>query len=283
MDQRIAKIIVGFALQNGLINDLSVDDLVLLYSDSDLKKARKLYERFSTSSRHSDRMISIWLQQLFEQGPLESDSKKLVTDLREMEFLLFVMLNRAGDAQNAVNDWMNYIVNAAESLADGYWADAKILLSQALEVSHSESVERLKLDRSIAYELDTLQRATASYFREALTYPSRIAVPDEAVENILKLQSILIRMLQFQHRKKDAISEELFGMITRRLNTAIRSLMSGEKDAASALQEMKLVVQHVSEKGDLVSDREGRKLICESADKIKELLETHHLQKGLEN
>ena len=278
LDQKVARIIIGFALQNALVNDVKVDELVALYSSPDLERARKMYEQLSTSTRHYDREISIWLQQLFEQTSPKTDPKELITDLRKTEFLLFMMLNRSGDAQNSVNDWMNYIVNAAESLADGYWMDTKILLSQALEVSHSEQVEQLKLDRSIAYEIDTLQRATLSYFQEALTYPSRMATPDEATGDILNVQVILLDLLQLRHRKKKAISNEMFAVITQRLNAAVRNLMKGEKDNASALQEMKLAVQYMNENKNLVTDREGRRLISESAGKIEDLLRTPNLQ-----
>ncbi len=277
MDKRIVAIISGFALQSALNSDRSVDELASLYSNPDLATARRLYDRLVNSSCHSDREISIWLQQCIEQDSSRSDPKKLVADLKEMEFLLYVMLNRAGDAQNSVNDWLNYVVNAAESFADVFWIDGKILLSRALEVSQSESMERLKLDRSLAFEIDVLQRATMSCFREALTYPSKIAIPDGTIENILKVQAILLGILQFRHKRQGKIDEELFDTIAARLNAAIRDLMRGEKEAAAASQEMTLAVQYMNEKKDRISDHGTRKLIQESSSKIKELLQIQPL------
>lgn len=274
MDKRLVKITVGLALQSAIAHGREVETLFALYSEPNLEKAQRLHDKLMMSRSHYDREVAIWLEPLLELGPFKSDPKGLVAEMRKMEFLLYVLINRAGDAQREVNDWMNYIANAAESLAEGFWIDAKILLSQALEISQSASVEHLKSDPSLRYEVDILQRATASYFGEIRTYPLKLAIPEERLETILRVQEIILDLMQMQYREKHEEDDEVIGIAIRRLNTAIRWLMNKDKELSAAEQEVKLASEHLDEKKSKVADKGRRKLIYECSEKMKELIET---------
>ena len=135
MDQRLVKLTSGFAFQTAIAHNREVESLSDLYSAPSLDKVRKLHDRLLASSNNIDREIAIWLEPALQSDEENPDPKSLVTEMKEMEFLLYTLINRAYGAQPEINDWMNYIANAAESLADGYWIDAKILLSRAVETS----------------------------------------------------------------------------------------------------------------------------------------------------
>ncbi len=277
MDKRLAKIAIGLALQTAIPHGREIETLLTLYSDPDLEKARKLHDKLAVSCSHYDREVAIWLETLLEHGPFESDLKALVAIMREMESVLYFLINQVGEAQREVNDWMNYVANAAESLADGFLIDAKIFLSQALEVSQSPTVERLKSDPSLRRKLDILQRATAEYSEETRNHPSKLTIPEDRLETILRVQEILLDLMQTYYRGRREEDDETVGVAIRRLNTAMRYLMNKDKGLEAARQEVQLASEYLSEQKSRVVDERKRELAHKCSERMKEFIEARAL------
>lgn len=277
MDERLAKIGVGLALQSAIPHGCEIETLLTLYSDPDLEKAQRLCDKLAASRSHYDREVAIWLETLLERSPFESDLKALVATMREMESVLYFMINQVGEAQRAVNDWMNYVANAAESLADGFWIDAKIFLSQALEVSQSQTIEQLKSDPILRRKTDILQRATAQYFEEMWKHPSKLTIPEDRFETILKVQEILLDLMQAYYQGTWKENKEAVGSAIRRLNTAMRYLMNKDKSLEVVEQEVQLASEHLSGKMSQVVDERKSELVDKCTERMKELIRTRAL------
>jgi hypothetical protein len=277
LDDRFVKLIIGFALQTAIVRNHEVESLSILYFRPSLDEVRRIHDRLFTSTNHFDREIAILLEPLVQSDGQNPDPKGLVTEMREMEFLLYTLINRAGEAQREINDWMNYIANAAESLSDGYWTDTKVLLSQAVEISCSASIESLKLDSNLTRELDILQRATRDYFQEMRKYPLRLVVPEERLEATLKLQETVLDLLKSE-RREDHDEDGIVGNIIRRLNTAIRLLINEKKPLDVAREEIKLTAEYLDQAKNKVTETSKQKLLGECSARIHELMETNWLQ-----
>jgi len=277
LDERLAKIGVGLALQSAIPHGCEIETLLTLYSDPDLEKAQRLYDKLAASRSHYDREVAVWLETLLERSPFESDLKALVATMREMESVLYFMINQVGEAQRAVNDWMNYVANAAESLADGFWIDAKIFLSQALEVSQSQTIEQLKSDPILRRKTDILQRATAQYFEEMWKHPSKLTIPEDRFETILKVQEILLDLMQAYYQGTWKENKEAVGSAIRRLNTAMRYLMNKDKSLEVVEQEVQLASEHLSGKMSQVVDERKSELVDKCTERMKELIRTRAL------
>jgi len=274
LDRKLARITIGFALQSAIPYWRDTEALLALYSDPNLEKARTLHDELAVSRNHCDREVAIWLQALHEHGPSELDIKALMATMREMESILYFLINQVGEAQREVNDWMNYIANSAESLADGFWIDAKIFLSHALEISQSLAVEQLKSDPNLRRKLDILQRATAQYFTEITTLPSKLAIPEDRLETMMAVQKVLLDLMQAYYQGRREENDEVLGIAIRRLNTVIRHLMTRDKEIEDAKQEMQSISEHLSEKKNRIVNQRKRELVRECGERIKELIET---------
>jgi len=274
LGRKLAKITIGFALQSAIPHRRDTEALLALYSDPNLEKARILHDELAVSRNHRDREVAIWLQALHEHGPSELDIKALMATMREMESILYFLINQVGEAQREVNDWMNYIANSAESLADGFWIDAKIFLSHALEISQSQAIERLKSDPNLKRKLDILQRATAQYFAETRTLPSKLAIPEDRLETIMAIQKVLLDLMQAHYQGRHEENDEVLGTAIRRLNKTIRHLMTEDREIETAKQEMQLISEYLNEKQNKIVDERKRELARECGERVKELAET---------
>lgn len=263
---------MGFALQTALIDDCSVEPLSALYSGPEIQKAKGIHDRLIESNRHCDREVAIWLEPILDLGPLKADPKTLESDIRKMELLLFFLINRAGSASREVNDWMNYIANAAESLAGGFWIDAKILLSQALEISRSESIENLRSSPALMREITVLQSATDSYFREIRTYPLKLSIPEARLQSILRIQGMMLNLMQIRDRKKSEEDDEIIMNSARRLGRVIRLLMDPGKKADIVEQELKMVSADIDCREKDIAREEKRRRVNECNSEMKEFL-----------
>ena len=144
MEDKLVKIAIGLALENAIYNGQEIRRLTSLYSDPGMERALKLHDQLISSKDHLERETAFFLQLGMDIGPLQGDPLGLVEGMREMEHLLYAYLNKYGRAQKAMNDWLNYIANVSQSIIDGYWTDAKILLSLAVQTSQDPAVEALK-------------------------------------------------------------------------------------------------------------------------------------------
>jgi len=272
LDEQFARVVVGFALQAALASDCSTEALSSLYSQPKVESVRAIHDKLIESNRHCDREVAIWLEPVLDLDPLKADPKALESEMKKMELLLFFLINRAGSSSREVNDWMNYIANAAESLAAGFWIDAKILLSQALGISQSESIENLKSDPSFVREISILQGATASYFREIRTYPLKLNVPEARLQLILQTQGTMLDLMQIRDRKKPEGDNEVIMGAVRRLNRAIRFLMDEGKTLDLARQEVELASTHIDSEMKDIAREEKRRRVHECNSRMKDFL-----------
>jgi hypothetical protein len=196
LDARLRRLAVGLAIESALEQGLDIVDLERLYSDPDEGGIGELHSRLLSSTNHRHREVAIWLEAALELEPPRSDPAGLAGEMREMEFILLTLTRRAGAAQREVNDWMNYVANAAQFIVDGFWIDAKILLSRALMSSGTPAVEALKADPNLLYEVEVLQRATSAYFDELIGYPVSITIPDGRLDAALELQWIMLDLMR---------------------------------------------------------------------------------------
>lgn len=280
LDKRLARISIGLALESAITNGMDIEVLLGLYSDPTLEGARILHYRLITSPRHNDREVAIWLEPILEKAPSVANPKALAVEMRKMELLLYLLINRSADARQDVNDWMNYVANAAESLTDGYWIDAKILLSQALEISQSASIERLKSDAELTHELDVLQRATSSYFAEVIAYPLRLAIPETRIGAVSKVQEILLDLMRMHYRYEEKQRDDKVSTAIRRLKTAIQYLMNETRKVDLALQEINIASQYLAMSENSATDRRKREVILECDRRIRELTQTGDIQEA---
>lgn len=229
----------GLAYECSIVNRVGVETLSRLYEEPSMERIRELHERFILSDNHKRREVAIWLEPALELGPIRTPPERLAREMREMEFILLILTRRAGDAWRTVNRWMDYIANAAISLVQGYWIDAKIYLSRALEASRSGEVEALKMQPHLSYEVDVLQRATLSYFEELRRYPVGLDIPHGSVEPLLSIQAVLLEMMEDRYLR--GIGGRNLRESIYRLSRAIRYLMD-EKGGPKAGDEVRRVV-----------------------------------------
>ena len=275
MDRRLVKIGVGFAFQTAIVHDRKITTLADLYSGLSWENIRQTHDQLIASPIHHDREIAVWLATALEPSPSTIDPKRLVTEMREMEFILYALMNKVGETKPVMNDWMNYIANAAESLADGFWIDTRILLSQALDISQSSQIEELKAHPGLRYELDVLQKATAAYFLEMGKYPLKLTIPESRVESVLKLQQVMLSLMTFRHREKRQTREPVVADAIRRLETVIRFLMNKDKTLDDVLREARLALQYLDAKEKEITDSEKQTLICECRKQLGQIIGTN--------
>lgn len=262
---------MGLAIESSLVNKCPVQRLQGLYLEPEPELIRELHDRLINSERHQEREVAIWLEPAIDMGPLRYDPGRIVGEMREMEFLLYLLIRRAGDAQRDVNYWMDYISNAAQSLSDGFWIDAKIFLSRALQASRRSSIERLKMDPSISYEVDVLQKATLSYFREILTYPITLEAPEERLDILLEIQGIMLELMRI-HYGEGGSAPSLRSIHI--LSTLIRRLFNPRFTLGDAKADLQLASEYLETSIQEARGEKERERIKAQRSRIEKLLET---------
>ncbi|MEM2894216.1 MAG: hypothetical protein QW486_08780 [Candidatus Bathyarchaeia archaeon] len=273
MDYRFKRFIVGLALESSLVNRCPIQGLQELYLEPVSERVRELHDRLIISERHREREVAIWLEPALDMGPLRYDPTRIVGEMREMEFLLYLLIRRAGEAQRDVNYWMDYISNAAQSLSDGFWIDAKIFLSRALQVSRRNTIEGLKMDPSLGYEVDILQKATLSYFREVLTYPIVLEAPEERLDTLLEIQGIMLDLMRIHYGEGEGGSASYLRAI-HILSALIRRLLNPRFTLEDAKADLKLALEYLEANLHEARGEEDRDRIREQRSRIEKLLES---------
>ncbi len=272
LEPRALKIAVGLALESAILSRAETGTLVSLYSDPDPQGVLELHDRLMESGDHRDREAAIWLETGLELDPMKSDPAGLVVELREMEYVLFAFISRAGGAQREVNDWMNYIANAAQFITDGFWVDAKMMLSRALQASRAPPVEELKSEPGLSYEVGVFQGATASYFDEVRGYPVALWIPEERLDTILMLQRSMLEIMRSRMRLEAPEEPELIRGIIHRLSSSLKHLM--EEKTEEARRELGTVTRQIGDWLDLMEDAEKRGLVEGHGRSIREALDS---------
>lgn len=258
MDPRLLKIAVGLALETAIVQRRETRELTSLYSDPDQRKIAKLHEKLISSDDNYEREVAIWLELALEAPTLKSDSQKLAAEMREFESVLYALISRMGSFETELNHWMNFVANAAQYIQDGYWIDAKIMLSRAVYLSGSTAVEKIKSTPEYGYEIDVLQKATISYFEEVKSYPLELKIPEYSLQPIILVQEVMLDMMKtyYGERQKD---EETLRQLIQRLSSVIRYLM--EEKAGKASQELTLALGYIREQlGAIEGRRSSRRM-----------------------
>lgn len=272
LETRALRIAIGLALESAILSRAEIGTLVSLYSDPDPRGVLELHDRLMESGDHRNREAAIWLETGLEPAPMKLDPTGLVRELREMEYVLFAFISRAGGAQMDVNDWMNYIVNAAQFITDGFWIDAKIMLSRALQASRAPSVEELKSEPGLSYEVEVFQGATASYFNEVSGYPVALRIPEKRLDAILTLQWSMLEIMRSRMRLEAPDEPELIRGIIHRLSSSLRHLM--EEKTEEARRELGTATRQIGYWLDLTEDAEKRGLVEGHGRSIREALDS---------
>ena len=121
-DRRFQKVVVGLALENEFNNGYDNFLLRELYDNPSSEKINNLYKKYLTSNDNREKEVAFWLELGLPQEPTTfPDKVHLVNRIREMEAILYTLLGRAGpNISNNLNDWLNYIANAGESINAGF-------------------------------------------------------------------------------------------------------------------------------------------------------------------
>ena len=270
MVNTLVKIAVGRALENAIYNGQEIQHLTWLYSAPDVERVLELHDELISSNDHLERETAFFLQLGLDIGPLQGDPMGLAGEMREMEHLLYAYLNKYGRAQRVMNDWLNYIANASQSIIDSYWTDAKILLSLAVQTSQDPTVEALKTNPELRYRVETLQGATASYFQELKGYPLKLMISDESAEAILMLQEPLLEMLQSPNIVEDKSEDEYAIKVVRGSHTAIKYLM--EKKESEAKRELLSVERLLENWLENLGDDENRPQLDDYHENVKKVI-----------
>ena len=258
MDSRLLKMAVGLALETAIAQRRETRELTSLYSDPNRRKIAELHGRLIASDDSHEREVAIWLELALEAPPLKSDPQKLATEMREFESVLYTLISRMGSFETELNHWMNFVANAAQYIQDGYWIDAKIMLSRAVYLSKATAVEKIKSTPQYGYEIDVLQKATASYFEEVKGYPLELKTPEYSLQPIILVQEVMLDMMKIYYgeRQKD---EEALRQLIQRLSSVIRYLM--EEKAGKAKQELTLALGYIEEQlGAIEGRRSSRRM-----------------------
>ncbi len=272
MDDRFVRVIVGLALECALTNGRESQQLFSLYSNTDIERLKELHDYLISSNDHYDREVAIWLEPVLGLGPLRNNPRGLVTEIRMMEFILSRLYERSREGREELNNWINFIANAAHSIEDGFWIDAKILLSRALQSSTDPSIERLKADPNINYEVEILQRATKSYFEEIKSYPLEIKIPVDRLDPILKVQEIMLDMMRVYFREEKDARDYMIEEPIRRMSSTVRSLMDDIKEIEDSKRELKLASRYLKTLLGESTDEKRRARIHDYNVRVKDIM-----------
>jgi len=270
LDPRALRLAVGLALESAILSSAPTEELASLYPDPEPRAVSALQLRLMESQDHRDREAGIWLQTGMDQED-RTDPAGLAGELSEMEYLLYVLIPRAGDAQREVNDWMNYTANAAHLLTDGFLVDAKIMLNRALHASRTPAVEGLKAYPGLSYEVGVFQDATASYYREAMGYPVGLRIPEETLDAALNLQECMLEVMRSRVRLDGSRENQLALGVVSSLSSSLRRLMEGKP--VEARRDLEKIVGLMEDWLDEAGDVEKRELVKANLLKVRKALD----------
>jgi hypothetical protein len=271
-DDKLRRIIVGLALESEIYNRRTNTELHSLYLNPGLEVLRELHDRLVASDDPRDREVALWLSLAVEKPPLKVDLQDLVKELEEIEFILLNLLRRVDEAaQIDINGWMNYIINTAHGVRDGFWMDAKIDMNLALQSSKSESVERIKADPHFTYEIGLLQKETSRRFKEIGDYPVTLDIPERRLNLILGIQGVLLDLMGRIYMEQVREEVELLDYVAQRLNAALRYVLRRDIQLEKAEKEIKLASSYLEEKAKGISQEDTAALAEETQKRIKAL------------
>ena len=248
MDKRMLRLLVGLALENELYNDRENAQLRGLYSDPDLPEIQNYYRKLASSESSCDREAAFWLESaLRQERPASVDASALIVRLQQVEAILYTLLmDTPFDVSRDLNDWLNYVANAGESLKGTYVLDAKILTSRAIESSERALAGVSMRNPRRRYELGLLKTETQKIFEELKMVHSTLQVPEELLDAHLKIQASLIGLLTLlKGTDAETQATQELRYSAQKLASAQRLLLRSQKEVSKAGQEIALAQEYI--------------------------------------
>ena len=270
MNFKLGKIAVGLALESEILNRRRNQRLFDLYRNPTLEGIRALYEELKNSACHYDREVAIWLSTVLDLSPKRLDVEDLLQEFREMEWLLYHMLEEVEMSQRQdLSDWMNFLVNAAHSIEDGWYIDAKLCMNLALEFSRKESIENIKQNPVLGYLINLLQIETLRRFQEIREMPSKLDIPEERLDVIVAIQEILIDLSsKYYLGDLEEHVSALLKYVIPKIRSSMNHLMRSDLDFTKGLEELRNLSGVLMEWEDPTTSEFARAL----SDKIASIL-----------
>jgi len=267
---KLGKIAVGLALESEILNRRRNQRLFDLYRNPTLEGIKALYEELKNSASHYDREVAIWLSTVLDLSPKRLDVEDLLQEFREMEWLLYHMLEEVEMSQRQdLSDWMNFLVNAAHSIEDGWYIDAKLCMNLALEFSRKESIESIKQNPVLGYLINLLQIETLRRFQEIREMPSKLDIPEERLDVIVAIQEILIDLSsKYYLGDLEEHVSALLKYVIPKIRSSMNHLMRSDLDFTKGLEELRNLSGVLMEWEDPTTSEFARAL----SDKIASIL-----------
>jgi hypothetical protein len=278
-DRRFQRIAIGLAVENGLQNgydDRTVDEL---YENPSSDKITKTYQRMISSNIQQEREIALWLELgLYQEPTTFPDMTELLRRIRETEAILYALLGHAGlSITQPLNNWLDYVANAGESINTGFWIDAKAYMGRAVEAADETLTKVGSADPKMLYDLDILRSETRRDYEELLKASFRLKLPEDALNQILVVQDLLIRILRRRIAEADNKSAELRLFILDRLTIAERSLLQEKPYMQNAVESVTQAISQIENQILTLQDeieRRGFERTLQELKKIQENLKT---------
>jgi hypothetical protein len=279
VDKRMLRLIVGLALENELYNNRENPQLRRLYSDPNRREIQNYYLLLVSSESSDDREVAFWLENALVPERLASpDTSTLAARLQQLETILYALLIENASATNQdLNDWLNYVANAGESLRGNYLLDAKIFTSRAVESSQKALATMGIRDPLRHYELGLLRAETQKVFEELKKVHSTLQVPEELLDSLLNVESSLVELLSLLEGA-DAETQDSpeIRYAAQRLASAQRLLLRSQKEVLKAKEDLMLAQEYITKGIEKAADAHTRKRLI----KTQELLRTLALERN---
>jgi hypothetical protein len=274
-DRRFQKIAIGLAVENGLQNgydDRTIDEL---HENPSSDKIAKTYRRMISSNIQQEREIALWLELgLYQEPATFPDITELLRRIREIEAILYALLGHAGlSITQPLNNWLNYVANAGESINTGFWIDAKAYMDRAVEAADETLTKVGSADPKMLYDLDILRSETRREHEELLKASFRLKLPEDALNQILVVQDLLIRILRRRVAEADHKSAELLLFISDRLTIAERSLLQEKPDMQNAVESVTQAISQIENQIPTLQDETVRRGFERTLQELKEIQE----------
>jgi len=252
------------------------DDRLLreLYENPSAEKISNAYRRLIASRDHNEREAAFWLELGLSQVPTAfPDKAELLRRIRQMETVLYDILGVAGpNISQPLNDWLNFIANAGESVSQGYWIDAKVLMSRAVDASGETVSKVAPSEVKMRRELGILRSETLRSFEELLKASFRLRLPERRLDALVAVQGLFLKMLR--QRVTGAApgwSPSLLRYLIERLATAQKLLLQ-EDSASKARGEIEQALAYLEGQAPGTQDGRTRKQLEETREELRRLL-----------
>ena len=274
-DKRFQRIAVGLAIENGLQDGYEDRILDELYENPSSEKIAKTYRSMIGSNAPRERAVALWLELgLFQEPTTFPDTTELLRRINETEAILYSLLGQAAlSIAQPLNNWLNYVANTGESINTGFWMDAKVYMSRAVE-SADETLAKVGLaDPKMLCDLDILRSETRRDYEELLKASFRLKLPEDVLNQILAVQEQLIGILRrLINEGKHRDAKLLFSLVDR-LTIAERLLLQEKPDLHNAAESVTQAINNIEKQIPTFQDKTIRIRNERTLQELKEIRE----------